>query len=196
MSQIQNSFLQRNRVSQPSLLAKQRKTNVILFSISLIFFVTWLPFRYLSVFVFFTFSQYIQGICKCICLCHLPSFQVFVFVFVSSLSPSSLLYFILTLLYLYFTLSLLINSQSLLLGDWDDGDLREHRKHDDGLFVFLFILIHTETESCENRSTWFSTSSESHRAAQTQSSMASWMTTFKRWIIIIKYSFYLENLPN
>ena len=135
MSQIQNSFLQRNRVSQPSLLAKQRKTNVILFSISLIFFVTWLPFRYLSVFVFFTFSQYIQGICKCICLCHLPSFQVFVFVFVSSLSPSSLLYFILTLLYLYFTLSLLINSQSLLLGDRDDGDLREHRKHDDGSFV-------------------------------------------------------------
>ena len=40
-------FLQRNRVSQPSLLAKQRKTNAILFSISLIFFVTWLPFRWL-----------------------------------------------------------------------------------------------------------------------------------------------------
>ena len=111
MSQIQNSFLQRNRVSQPSLLAKQRKTNVILFSISLIFFVTWLPFRYLSVFVFFTFSQYIQGICKCICLCHLPSFQVFVFVFASSLSPSSSLYFIfiftLSLLYFIFTLLLL-----------------------------------------------------------------------------------------
>ena len=40
-------FLQRNRVSQPSLLAKQRKTNAILFSISLIFFVTWLPFRWM-----------------------------------------------------------------------------------------------------------------------------------------------------
>ena len=44
-TKISISCLQRNRVSQPSLIAKQRKTNAILFSISLIFFVTWLPFR-------------------------------------------------------------------------------------------------------------------------------------------------------
>ena len=40
--------LQKNRVSQPSLVAKQKKTYIILFSVSLTFFFSWLPFRSLS----------------------------------------------------------------------------------------------------------------------------------------------------
>ena len=36
-------------MSLPSLVSKQRKTNVILFSVSITFFITWLPFRYFLV---------------------------------------------------------------------------------------------------------------------------------------------------
>ena len=46
---LTNIWLQSNRVSLPSLVSKQRKTNVILFSVSITFFVTWLPFRYFLV---------------------------------------------------------------------------------------------------------------------------------------------------
>ena len=43
---LTNIWLQSNRVSLPILVSKQRKTNVILFSIAITFFITWLPFRY------------------------------------------------------------------------------------------------------------------------------------------------------